>query len=313
MRQEVKTGLPRGYNTEVHTGNPKTKERHQARKYSRSRPTQQWQQVLKVKSAAQTQPQQHPAYQLSPDGLQFSKAEGPHRQVRCLLADLVACEDQSNFLSNLTYHKRRRMIEWLTKHSSTPDVTTKNLLQGLIVTINNAQKSSSHASQNIFQTYDATAKEEQDKRQARKDKAATYFWVKVPWLRSEMQILGLHAILNDSEVQNLYPVSSERDKVKTSYSLSVPNGLLIQNYGKVSEDPSLDQDTPPIIPTAESCVCQKYKTDSSIDYHGHVATVDPGFIKDRRLRSYWLKGRKYRCQAHPQVLMTNFEKSLDNF
>ena len=137
--------------------------------------------------------------------------------------------------------------------------------------------------------------------------------VKASWLRNELQVLGLHTVLNSQEVQSIYPVPSERHKVKVSYSLAIPNGILLQNYGKVSEDPELHQPLPPTVPPPELCVCQKYKTESSIDFHGHVATVDPDFITNKRLRSYWLKGRKFRCQAHPQLLLKNFEKGLDNF
>ena len=61
------------------------------------------------------------------------------------------------------------------------------------------------------------------------------------------------------------------------------------------------------------CACQRFKTARAIDFHGHVASTDPGLIKNGRLRSYWLKGRKFRVQAHPQVLMENFQKSLDKY
>ena len=216
-------------------------------------------------------------------------------------------------LEKFPVYQRRKMINWLTKHTPVDDVTAKNIFQQLIVIIDQTQKSDSHASRNIFQTYDATSAEEKEKRQQKKEKAEEYCWLKVPCVRNELQTLGLHTILNSQEVQDVYPAASEKDKVKVSYSLSIPNGFLLQNYGKVSEDPALHQNLPPIVPPPEQCVCQKYKSESSIDFLGHVATADPDFIVNKRLRSYWLKGRKYRCQAHPQVLLTNFERSLDNY
>ena len=41
--------------------------------------------------------------------------------------------------------------------------------------------------------------------------------------------------------------------------------------------------------------------------------TDPGFIQDARLRSYSLKGRKLKTQAHPGLLESSVEASLDNF
>ena len=98
-----------------------------------------------------------------------------------------------------------------------------------------------------------------------------------------------------------------------SYNLAVPNGVLMQNYGKVAESLELEEQDPPVVPAPEECVCRKYHNEGAISFHGHVATADPGFIRDRRLLSYWLKGRKFRCQSHPQSLMSSFEESLDNF
>ena len=128
-----------------------------------------------------------------------------------------------------------------------------------------------------------------------------------------MQTIGMHLLINSPEVKGLYPIAQERDAVKISYKLAVPNGVLLQNNGQVSESAELDQDTPPPLPPPQSCVCWKYRTEGCLDFHGHVITADPAFIRNKRLRSYWLKGRKYRCQSHPQELMSSFEKSLDAF
>ena len=70
---------------------------------------------------------------------------------------------------------------------------------------------------------------------------------------------------------------------------------------------------PPKVPVATSCPCQQLRTESSIDFHGHVATTDPGFIKDERLRLYWLKGRKFRIQANLGMLESSIEASIDSF
>ena len=296
-------------------GNPDTKRRQEVRKVARH----------ESKHPTKPMPTPHPPvngkskqsleFEISDKGLIISRAEGPYQRVRCQLADLAECEEsqQQAMLEKYPLWQRRKMIDWLTKNTPVDNVTAKNVFQQIIVTIHQVQKRSSHASQNIFQKYDATSAEEQQKRQHKKDKAECFVWLKVPWTRNEMQTIGIHTLLNSQEVQSLYPITSEQDKVKVSYSLAIPNGILLQNYGKVSEDPDIHQALPPTIPSPEQCVCQKYKTESSINFHGHVATADPDFIVNKRLRSYWLKGRKYRCQAHPQVLMANFEKSLDNF
>ena len=101
--------------------------------------------------------------------------------------------------------------------------------------------------------------------------------------------------------------------MKVSYSLAVPNGVLIQNYGKVSKERDISTHDPPVVPAPTECSCRHYRTDGTIDFKGHVVTTDPGFITDVRLRSYWLKGRKFRCQAHPQLLLDNLRKNLDTF
>ena len=128
-----------------------------------------------------------------------------------------------------------------------------------------------------------------------------------------MQFIGLHTLLNAKEIQALYPISSENEKVKVSYNLSIPIGVLLQNYGRASQEADVLSEHPPEVLSPECCPCRKYHTDGAIDFRQHVATTDPGFIKDARLRSYWLKGRKFRCQAHPQHLMEAFSTSLDKY
>ncbi len=203
------------------------------------------------------------------------------------------------------------MLSWLALHTPT-DPTTKALFQQMVLTIFESQKSHTHENQQVFQKYDPASLEERAKQKSKKEKAASYFWVKVPWQREELQTLGLHTLLNSKDIQDLYPVSSENGKVKVSYSLAVPNGLLPQNYGKVSREADVLGEVPPEVPSPNACACQKYRTQHAIDFRGHVATVDPEVIHNERLRSYWLKGRKFRCQAHPQGLLDSFAKSLEN-
>ena len=156
------------------------------------------------------------------------------------------------------------------------DVTTKALFQQVVLTIYESQKTSTHDSQHIFRTFDPTSSQQQEKRRTKKEKAAQCFWLKVPWQREELQTLGLHALLNSKEIQDIYPVASENGNVKVSYSLGIPNGVLIQNYGKVSREADVLGDLPPEVPSPETCSCNAYRTQHSINFHGHVATVDPG-------------------------------------
>ena len=257
-----------------------------------------------------------PPLEMDPWKFHISTDPGFCAVIRRNLAHLVQKEgtekEQQEFLHQLARRECKRMIDWLTVRMPA-EGTIRNLFSQLIVTISAALESQSHASQQIFQTYDATAQSEIEARQKKRDKSKGNFWLKVPWRNNELQIIGLHTVLNSPEVQSLYPISNEKDRVKVSYNLAVPNGVLMQNYGNVAESLELEEQNPPDIPAPHECVCKKYQSDDAINFHGHVATVDPGFIKDRRLRSYWLKGRKFRCQAHPQNLISSFEESLDKF
>ena len=264
---------------------------------------------------APTPTSSQPEFWLDKDGLHFSTDPGHSTNIRRLLSDFSSKDsedEQRNFLLALPRSRRNQMLSWLATHMP-QNGTIQRIFQQLSVQIAELQTVESHSNQHIFRSYDATSPQEQAKRQERREKAENNFWLKVPWRREEMQVLGLHTLLNAPEVQSLYPISSENGKVKVSYKLSLPIGVLIQNYGKVSKDPDLIQDTPPQVPKSISCTCQQYKTEHSVDFQGHVATTDPGFIQNERLRSLWLKGRKYRCQAHPQTLMEGFTSGLDNF
>ena len=89
--------------------------------------------------------------------------------------------------------------------------------------------------------------------------------------------------------------------------------IWLQNYGKVCQEASLDASTPPVVPLANTCPCERFRTAASIEFDGHVATTDLGFFQDARLRSYWLKGRKFRIQAHPGMLESSVEARVENF
>ena len=124
----LKSGFPRGYNLEVHEGNPDTKARHEVRKVQRH------QKETKTVSFAQVP---RPAeeriaieYQMTEKGLSISRAQGPHQRVRCFLADLAECDDESQqkaMLEKFPVYQRRKMINWLTKHTPVDDVTAKNV------------------------------------------------------------------------------------------------------------------------------------------------------------------------------------------
>ena len=128
-----------------------------------------------------------------------------------------------------------------------------------------------------------------------------------------MQQISIHTLINDPEIKEAYLLKGDDEVVKISYSLAVPNGVWLQNYGKVCQEVDLDAPVAPAVPEPMNCPCQRFRTDSTIDFHGHVATTDPGFITDERLRSYWLKGRKFRIQAHPGVLESSIEANVDAF
>ena len=209
-------------------------------------------------------------------------------------------------------YQQNKMLNWLALKMPN-EGTGRRLFQQLAVQIAEAQKVPTHASQHIFQTYDATSTQAQTERQEKKSKADGNFWIKVPWRRNEMQALGMHTLLNNKDVQKLYPISTENGKVKVSYNLAVPIGVLLQNYGKVVQDPEVFSADPPTVPVPESCPCNRYRSDRSIDFHRHIATADRAFIKNERLKSYWLKGRKFCCQIHPQHVMEGVSNSLEKF
>ena len=314
--RHLKTGFPRGLNIEVHQGNPKTRQRRQMR---RELPIAdgEWQQVpLRRSHVTQKNDGPQPEFCFDETGLHFSTEPGHSASIRRRLEQLAKTEGKEQerqvFLKNLPLNESKRMVNWLTTHTP-QEGKIQRIFQQYAVMLHGAHKSNSHATQHILQTYDATAPAQREKRRQKKEEAESFFWIKVPWRNNELQTLGMHVLINNPEIQGLYPIPQERGKVKISYNLAIPNGVLMQNYGKVSESLELEQESPPPIPPPHSCVCQKYKTEGSLDFHGHVVTANPAFIHNKRLRSYWLKGRKYRCQAHPQELMTNVEKSLNKF
>ena len=124
--------------------------------------------------------------------------------------------------------------------------------------------------------------------------------------------ISIHTLINDPKIKETYPLKGDDEIVKISYSLAVPNGVWLQNYGKVCQEVDLDARVAPAVPEAMNCHCQRFQADSTIDFHGHVATTDPGFITDERLRSYWLKGRKFCIQAHLGVLESSIEVNIDS-
>ena len=128
-----------------------------------------------------------------------------------------------------------------------------------------------------------------------------------------MQQISIQTLINDHEIKDSNLLKGDDETVKTSYSLAVPNGVWLQNYGKVCQELDLDAPVAPALPEPMKCPCQRFCTDSTIDFHGHVAMTDPGFITDEGLRSYWLKGRKFRIQAHPGVLESSLEANIDSF
>ena len=301
----------------MHEANPVTQKRWQLRSAQGEKSKDGWQ-TVPTRYHVNPPPIQEPKtdFFLDEGGLHISTDPGHCAVIRRNLALLVQKEgiekEQQQFLRQLARRESKRMIDWLTVRLPA-EGTIRNIFSQLIVIISAALESQSHTSQHIFQNYDATAQSEKEARQKKKDKAKSNVWLKVPWRNNELQTIGLHTVLNSLEVQSLYPIGEEKDRVKVSYNLAVPNGVLMQNYGKVAESLELEGNDPPTVPAPHECVCRKYHSEGAINFHVHVATVDPGFIKDRRLRSYWSKGRKFRCQAHPQNLISSFEDSLDKF
>ena len=313
--RELNTGYPCGFNLEVHEGNPLTRERREKRRQSHVQ--NEWQKVPKKgRSDAQgDNALPEPPWWLDGSGLHFSRCPGPERRVRKMLADYVRLDsekERKDLLAKQPRWHKDQIMSWLTKNKP-HERTASKLFEQIILAVHQSQKASSHTSQRIFRSYDATAPEEQEKRNKKKKKAAECFWIKVPWRRDEMQTLALHSLLNAKEIEALYPIAGEHGKVKVSYNLAVPIGVMLQNYDKVAKEVDFIDEAPPEVPEPQFCACQHFKTPGAINFHSHVASTDPGFIKNDRLRSYWLKGRKFRVQAHPQVLMENFQKSLDKF
>ena len=234
----LKTGFPGGLNIEVHPGNPNTRQRREFRKAPHpSNDDMEWQEVPSKRSQATYTNNEVPqsGFIINATGLHFSTEPGHSASIRRRLEQLLQTEgkeqQQREFLKNLPSRECKRMLNWLA--INTPqDAAVRRTFQRLSAILSNAHKTSSHATQHILQTYDATTPAQQERRRQKKEEAESFFWIKVPWRNNELQTLGLHVLINSPEVQRLYPISQEKDKVKISYNLAVPNGVLMQNYGK---------------------------------------------------------------------------------
>ena len=322
--RELHAGFPHGYNIEVHFPNEKTQERYQQRKHSgkpkKKRSHNGWRVIpdrgIPVPDPLRTEPD----YTFNPNTgvLSFSTEAGHSASICRDLARLVQTDDdpveRNELLDTLSRSKMRRLQNWLTVNQPPEDCTVQNLFQQLILALDSHRKNdASHQSHGIFQSYDSTAPAEQEKKQKKKTDANAVQWLKIPWRRNEMQQISIHTLINDPEIKEAYPLKGDDEVVKISYSLAVPNGVWLQNYGKVCQEVDLDAPVAPAVPEPLNCPCWRFRTDSTIDFHGHVATTDPGSITDERLRSYWLKGRKFRIQADPGVLESSIEANVDAF
>ena len=204
------------------------------------------------------------------------------------------------------------MIRWLTDHW--PANQAQAIFKGFISTIAESLKTDSHKAQDIFfSNHQATSTENQEKKKSRKAKAKDNFWIKVPWRNPELKDFALPTILNTKEIQDLYPSQEEIEKIKISYNLAPPIGISLMNYALTSKDPCLDSAEEPRINEHTTCPCQAFKSEHSLELDGHVVTTDPSFIKDSRLKSLWLKGRKHRVQAHPASTLQGLEAGLNTF
>ena len=76
------------------------------------------------------------------------------------------------------------------------------------------------------------------------------------------------------------------------------------NWNTIPHPPSL-----PLIPVSAKNIEHMEALISMVTW----SLLTQPLFSNKRLRSYWLKGRKFRCQANPQDLMSSFAKSLDNF
>ena len=124
----------------------------------------------------------------------------------------------------------------------------QRIFQQLIVTLDSHKtQDQSHQSHGIFQSYDSTAAAEQEKKLRKKAAADSVQWLKILWRRNEMQHISIHTFINDPDVRGAYPIKDEDETVKISYSLSVHNGIWLQNYGKVCQEASLDASTPLVV------------------------------------------------------------------
>ena len=57
--------------------------------------------------------------------------------------------------------------------------------------------------------------------------------LKIPWKRNETQHISICTLISLHEVKEAYPIKDEEATVKISFSLTVPNGVWLQNYGNV--------------------------------------------------------------------------------
>ena len=234
----LKTGFPGGLNIEVHPANPNTKNRRESRKSTHNRESDTtWQQVPPNSRATRSTDHQQ-QYYIDATGLHFSTEAGHSASIRRRLEKLAQTEgketERQEYLRNLPSRECKRMVNWLALHTPQNKQHQKHF-ERFATLLTTAHKTSSHATQHILQTYDATSSTQQERRRLKKEEAESFFWIKVPWRNNELQTLGLHVLINSPEVQALYPITSEQGKVKISYNLAVPNGVLMQNYGTVSE------------------------------------------------------------------------------
>ena len=132
------------------------------------------------------------------------------------------------------------LANWLTVNPSMTAV--QNLLQRIILTLDSHRKNDSSLHTHGIQSYDSTAPNEQEKKQRKKDEAEVEAaqWLKIPWRRNEVQQISVHTLINDPEIKEAHPLKGDNEVIKISDSLAVPNGVWLQNYGKVCQEADVD-------------------------------------------------------------------------
>ena len=202
---------------------------------------------------------------------------------------------------------KKKMINWLYTHLHHAELTIPKI-QGMIHDLNPRREENS-----VFKSNEQLISDSTEIKRKRKQDAENKLWLKIPWSTKGIEDLNVARLLRDPDVIKHYPFPAEYKDITPTHKLNTPLGIILSTYGRESTNDIINSMNQPSLPSHLHCPCQKYKTDSSLELHGHIITTDPGAFKDAILRSLWLKGRKFRSEKHPGGIQTAISDGLNIF